>query len=840
MTSFWQDVRYALRGMLQSPGLTAVAVLSLALGIGANTAIFSFVNSLILKTLPVQNPGATVWFGPGDAAGNSDGFPDSDMNLFSYTMYRDFASRNQVFSGVAAVNSWQFHLYGTVERAGQLEPFKAQLVSGTYFNVLGVKPVLGRVLTDADDQVLGGHPVAVISYGWWNNRFSQDPAVIGKTFEIGSALYTIIGVAPRGFFGTTVGDPADMWIPLQMADAIAQGPHKLNDKFYRSLDVFARLKPGISLAEANANVNTVLKGLLQEYAGTHPSQERLADIQKAHIQLQSAATGKSMLRHEFADPLWMLMMIVVIVLLVACANIANLLLARGTMRQREFAVRTALGASRTRLVRQLLTESLLLAVAGGAIGVLLAAWVSEVLLKMASTGLDVIPVNVSPDSRVLGFTFLLALFTVLLFGVVPALRAARIAPTEALAGGRSGTSGLRRSPLGNAIIVAQVSLSLVLLIGAGLFIRSIVNMTNVVTGFNKQNMLLFTLEPHATDFTDEPRLAELYRQITIRVNAVPGVRSSSFSIFTFNHGAWTERVWPENSTAATKESVNGSFNAVGSGYFDALGLPILEGRGIGDQDTATSPKVAVINETMAHKLFSGKSGVGKRFGMGGADDPKDIEVIGVVRDAKYLSLSEPPQAFAYFPYTQYEPAWGIGLYLSAFNVRVSGNPATTASAIRHAIAEVNPNVPITAVETLEERVDDSIVYPRLVAQVSGFFGILAVFLACIGIYGLMSFAVNRRTNEIGIRMALGAAQTDVLRMVMGDVLILAAIGVVIGVPLAMMSDRWAASLLFGIKPTDPLTIVASTTLLLGIACLAGYMPARRAAKVDPMVALRYE
>jgi predicted permease len=491
-------------------------------------------------------------------------------------------------------------------------------------------------------------------------------------------------------------------------------------------------------------------------------------------------------------------------------------------------------------VRQLLTESLLLAGAGGAIGVLLAAWVSEVLLKMASTGLEVIPVNVSPDSRVLGFTFLLALFTVLLFGVVPALRAARIAPTEALAGGRSGTSGLRRSPLGNAIIVAQVSLSLVLLIGAGLFIRSIVNMTNVVTGFNKQNMLLFTLEPHATDFTDEPRLAELYRQITIRVNAVPGVRSSSFSIFTFNHGAWTERVWPENSTAATKESVNGSFNAVGSGYFDALGLPILEGRGIGDQDTATSPKVAVINETMAHNLFSGKSAVGKRFGMGGADDPKDIEVIGVVRDAKYLSLSEPPQAFAYFPYTQYEPAWGIGLYLSVFNVRFSGNPVTTASAIRHAIAEVNPNVPITAVETLEERVDDSIVYPRLVAQVSGFFGILAVFLACIGIYGLMSFAVNRRTNEIGIRMALGAAQTDVLRMVMGDVLILAAIGVVIGVPLAMMSDRWAASLLFGIKPTDPLTIVASTTLLLGIACLAGYMPARRAAKVDPMVALRYE
>jgi MacB-like periplasmic core domain/FtsX-like permease family len=372
MNSFWQDLRYGLRGMQRSPGLTAVAVLSLALGIGANTAIFSFVNALILKMLPVQNPKALVWFGPGDAQGNSGGFPDGDMNLFSYLMYRDIAQRNQVFSGVAAVSSWQFGLNGIVEPSGHLEPMKTQLVSGTHFNVLGVNPILGRTLTEADDQVLGGQAVAVISYAWWTTRFARDPGVVGKNLEISDTLYTIIGLAPRGFFGATVGDSPDMWIPLEMMDAISRGPHKLNDRFYEALDMFARLKPGVSVAAADAGVNATLKALLEEYAGAQPSQEHLTDIQKAHIDLRPAATGKSLLRHEFADPLWALRAIVGIVLLVACADIANSLLARGTMRQREIAVRVALGAGRGRLFRQLLTESLLLAAVGGAMGVVLA------------------------------------------------------------------------------------------------------------------------------------------------------------------------------------------------------------------------------------------------------------------------------------------------------------------------------------------------------------------------------------------------------------------------------------------------------------------------------------
>jgi len=394
--------------------------------------------------------------------------------------------------------------------------------------------------------------------------------------------------------------------------------------------------------------------------------------------------------------------------------------------------------------------------------------------------------------------------------------------------------------LGKSLIVAQVSLSLVLLIGAGLFVRSIVKLVQVDTGFNKQNVLLFNLETHATGLTDEPRLAQLYRQITDRVNRVPGVEVSSFSIFTFNHGAWHEGAWPDRVSGAAKEGVAASYNAIGPGYFAALGLPILEGRAISGQDTASSPRVAVINETMARKLFPGASPVGKRFGIGEQTDPRDIEVIGVARDAKYTSLDQPPEAAAYFPYTQYKPEWGIGLYLSHLNVRCSGDPKSIVASVRQAIIETNPRMPIISVETLEQRVYDSMVGRRLIAQLSAFFGILAVFLACIGIYGLMSFAVNRRTNEIGIRMALGAAQTEVLCMVMREVLMLVGIGLAIGIPAALASDRWAASLLFGVKPTDLATLAGASLVLLGVAAFAGYLPARRAAKVDPMVALRYE
>ncbi|HKS80795.1 MAG TPA: ABC transporter permease [Candidatus Acidoferrales bacterium] len=839
MGKLLQDIRYGLRGLLRSPGITAVAVLSLALGIGANSAIFSFVDALLLKSLPVHDPHSLVFFGPANGSGNSDGFPDDSMNLFSYAIYREMAEKNQVFSGVAAVSSYSFDVHGTLENSAELEGLSVQMVSGTFFQVLGLKPLMGRLFTDADDQVLGGHPIAVISYDWWTSRFAQDPAILGKTFRIDDTIYTIIGVAPRGFAGTTVGEQQDAWVPLQMADVMSQGPHKLNDKYYRWLDIIARRKPGVSVATARVNVNVVLKEILQEYAGSQPSAERLQDIQKANIELTPAAAGKSLLREQFADPLWILMGIVALVLLISCANIANLLLARGTVRQREIAVRMALGAGRGRLVRQFLTESLVLGGIGGAMGIVFSAWATQALLEMVSPKGDLISLDVAPNGRVLAFTLLISTATVLLFGIIPALRTSNVAPNSSLASGRSAAAGARRGVLGKALIVGQVALSLVLLIGAGLFVRSLINLAHVNPGFQTQNVLEFGMDSRASGFTDEAHMGNFYREVEERTNAIPGVKASSFTIFVFNQGSWNEDAWPEDTTTLPRVQ-NTIFNAVGPGYFATLGLPVLEGRALGPEDTANSPRVAVINETMERRFFSGVSPIGKRIGIGDATSPRNIEIVGVVRNSKFLNLEEDNQSIAYFPYTQYVPDWGIGLYLGHLQVRYAGDAQTVIAGVRAAVSAVNARVPIVRVETLEDRVDNSVASRRLVAQLSGFFGLLAVFLACIGIFGLMSFAVTRRTNEIGIRMALGANRANVVGMVMREVLILVGIGVAIGIPAALACDRWAASMLFGLKPTDPATMTAATTLLLAIALLAGYLPARRAAKVDPMVALRYE
>jgi predicted permease len=835
-----QDLRYGLRQLRRNPGFTAVAVLTLALGIGANTAIYSFIDALVLRMLPVRHPQDLVLFGPGDQSGNSDNFPDSEMHLFSYPIYREIQRKNRVFSGVAAFGSNEAGLHGTVGASRELETMEVELVSGTYFEVLGVNPFLGRLLTDADDQTLGEHPVAVMSYGWWNSRFSRDPAILGKILTIGPTVYTIIGVTPPKFFGTTVGRSPDLWIPLQMHDLIDTGPHKIGDKFYRSLDVIARLTPGVTRAQAAANVNLVLKNILHEYAGSELSPEQLQHIRKAHITLYSAATGNSLLREHFSKPLWMLMAIVGLVLLIACANIANLLLARATERQREIAVRMAMGAGRTRLIRQLLTESVLLAGAGGILGILFAEWACPFLLAVFSRTQHVLALDVSLDIPVFTFTTLVSLGCAILFGILPALRSTQVELTPALKGGRGAMRAYDRSLTGRALIVSQAALSLVLLVGAGLFVRSLITLANVNAGFNKQGVLLFRVDPSATGYTDGFRLANMYRQIEQRVDALPGVRASSFSIFAFHQGSWDDSAWAEGYAAAPGSQHDASFNAVGPGYFAAMGLPILAGRGFGPQDTAASPRVAVINETMARRFFSGGSPVGKRFGMSGPEHSNDIEVVGVVRDAKYYALDEAPEAFAYYPYTQYTPHWGIGLYLREFEVRYSGDPQAVAPAVRRAMSEVTRNLPIGNVQTLADQVDASITVRRLVAELSAFFGLLAVFLACIGIYGLTSYAVSRRTNEIGIRMALGAEKSDVLRMVVGQGLRLALIGAGIGIVGALALTRFLASLLYGVTPTDPLTFVAVSLILIAVALVACYIPARRAAKVDPMVALRYE
>ena len=726
-------------------------------------------------------------------------------------------------------------MHGAVAGRLNLEPMNVQLVSGTYFPMLGVKPILGRAFTEAEDEHAGGHPVAMVSYSWWKRRFNCDPAVVGKTLKLGSTIYTIIGVASPEFFGTRVGESPDLWIPLSMDKQVSPGWNGLDNKWFQSLYILARLKPGVSQQQAQANVNLLARQIWHEYLGPVLSKQQQEDLEHARIQLTPAARGLSRLRFQFSLPLQILMAVVGLVLLIACANIANLLLARATTRQREIAVRMAIGAGRTRLIRQMLTESLLLALLGGALGVMFASWASDALLAMVSAGPERLPLNVTPDARVLAFTLLLSLGTALLFGIAPALRATRVDLSPSLKEGRGMAAVASRSPLAKALIVSQVALSLVLLIAAGLFLRSLVNLANLDAGFNKDNVLLFAIDPVDVGYKEDARLVNLYQQIEQRVTALPGVRAASISFFTFNQGAWTDPVSVRGRTPTREDDEEVNHNVVGPRYFATMGIPLLVGRVFGPQDTERSPKVAVINETMARRFFPDGSPIGRRFGIG--DDPKhsdDIEVVGVVKDAKYESLRERMRPAAYYPYTQ-----RIGYYYD-FEVRYSGDPQAIISAVRRAVGEADRSLPITYGNTLARQVDRSITSQTLVAQLSTFFGVLAVFLACIGIYGLMSYAVSRRTNEIGVRLALGARRSSLLWMVMRESLTLVMIGLVAGLGAALAATRVVASQLYGLKPHDPTTVAVAMCLLLAVAAFASFVPARRASQVDPMAALRYE
>jgi predicted permease len=840
MNALIQDIRYAIRMLCKSPGFAAVAILTLALGIGANTAIFSLMNAVMLRELPVAHPNQLVLFGDARQGGSDDAF--ANTRIYSYPFYRELRARNQSFSEVSAALSVPFDgTHGAIDNSANLETINAQLVSGTYFSMLGVKPVLGRTFTAAEDAPAGAHAVAVISDSWWKRRFNRDPGVVGKTITFRARVYTIIGVAPPGFFGTTVGQSPDVWLPLSMEAQISPGWNGLDDQTFQSLYVFARLKPGVTPTQAQAEVNTLAQQLWRAQAGaslTHEQQERL---QRASIELTSAARGISRLRSRFTFPLEVLMVVVALVLLIACANIANLLLARATTRQREIAVRMAIGAGRSRLVQQMLTENLLLALIGGALGIWFASWTSGALLAMVSGGTEPLPLNVAPDARILAFTLLVCVATVLLFGIAPALRATRVELTGALKEGKGSDAAGGRRAMANALIVSQVALSLVLLIGAGLFLRSISNLENVPTGFNKENVLLFGVDPNAVGYKEDARLVNLYQALEQRIATEPGVRSASVSFFTFNEGEWDDPVTVFGSSPAPGIENDVIENVVGQGYFSTMGIPLLAGRTFGPQDTATSPKVAVINETMARNYFPGISPIGRRFALPHdvsaakeGNNDAGIEVVGVVKDAKYISLREQPQAAAYYPYTQ-----GTQFYYD-LEVRYSGNARPIVNEVRQAASEIDPRLPVAYQSTLSEKVDESIAGQSLVSTLSAFFGLLAAFLACIGIYGVMSYAVSRRTREIGIRMAIGAERSDVLRMVMGEVGKLVTIGLAIGIPAALAADRWATSLLFGLKPTDPLTLASATVLLLLVALFAGYLPARRATKVDPMIALRYE
>ena len=834
LETFLQDAGYGMRSMLRTPAITFVALLSLALGIGANTAIFSFLDALMLRSLPVRTPKQLVKLGDRDASGITDSF--AATQLYSYPFYRQFQQKNAVFSDTASYYSMTNHVHGFIDDRKDPELINVQTVSGTYFQTLGVESQLGRVLNENDDASEGDHPVAVISNGFWKRRFASDPSILGHRLKLGTTVFEIVGVTPPEFFGTQVGESPDAFAPLSMSAVIPPGWGGYKDNFKESLYIIARLKPGVSVDQATANVNILFRQILLGFPDAKLNQENLSRLNKSHVTLKSLERGLSYLRRAYSEPLQVLMVIVALVLLIACANIANLLLARSTARARELAVRQALGAARTRIMRQLLTESLLLAFAGGALGIGFAAAANRILLTMIPHGQGTVPLDVSLNLRLLGFTFAVTVCTAVLFGTLPSLRATRVQLTESLKSGSGAAPAAARSPLGRILVATQVALSLVLMVGACLFLRTLINLSHAGMGFNKENVLRMDIDYTLTGYKDDdPRLKLMYNQIEARVNALPGIEAASFSAFTFNEGSWNSMIFVPGMPIDRHVSV--PHNIIGNGYFQTMQIPLIAGRAFSPQDTATSQRVAIISESIAHKYFPASSPIGRTYSIGSpdaGDTAMQVLVVGIARDVKFDDIQEPPAYIDYLPYSQRE--WGFG----DFEVRYKGDFSATSAEVQQAIHGIDRNLPITNVMTMDELVARSYANQAIIAELSAFFGLVAVFLSCIGLYGLMSYLVGRRTGEIGIRMALGADRSQVGWQVMREIAVLVLAGIAVGLPVTLAGSRLVSDMLYGLKGTDPLSIAGAVFLLVSAGLVAGYIPARRASRINPLSALRYE
>ena len=830
----FQDLRYGARMLLKNKAFTFVAVLSLALGIGANTAIFSLLDAVLLKMLPVKTPEQLVFL---ERSGVPQG-PKRSSNL-SYAFFEQLRAQHEALAGVCTFASSP---RVNVAVDGQAEVADVQRVSGSFFALLGVNALLGRTITEEDDKVPGGHPVVVISHHYWQRRFARDPAIVGKTIVVNGHPFTIIGVTPPDFFGVTVGEAPALWAPTMMYAQIMPGS-SIEEFFNNPLQfVLARLMPEVTEQQASA----VLTGLLQQsLLGERSSQlslEKQQSLQQQGIGLTPASQGLSSLRAQFSEPLRILMAVVGLVLLIACANVANLLLARATARRNEIAVRLALGASRLRLIRQLLTESILLALAGGVLGLLLAWWGSDLLLTLVGSGRNPIFLKLTLDARVLGFTTAASLLAGILFGLAPALRATGVELTPALKDSARSSGGSSRLGLGKMLVVAQVAFSLLLLIGAGLFVRSLEKLKSLDAGFKRENVLLVSTDPLMIGYQGR-QIAELYQRLLGRIKAIPGVRSASLS----RHGLLSEYASagsvyiqgraprPDENTLLQGGKNTPHFCDVGPEYFETVGMTILRGRSFTAQDDENAPKVAVVNETFARYYFGDEDPIGRRFGIGPGGSSQ-IEIVGVVKDTKYNSLREPALLTYYIPYFQYAGFWRD----TTFQIRTAADPTRIIAAVQQAVREVEANLPLFNVKTLATQVDESLVQERLIGTVSSFFGLLSLLLAAIGLYGVMAYSVSQRTHEIGVRMALGAQRGDVLSMVLTQGMKLVLLGVGLGLAVSLAGTRIIASQLFGITPTDLVTFVGVPFLLLIVAVLACFLPAQRATRVDPLVALRYE
>ena len=831
MHTLIQDLRYGVRVLLKNPGFTLVAVISLALGIGANAAIFQLLNAVRLKALPVKAPAELAEIRIEDMEGARGNFT-SPYNSVTNPIWEQIRDHQQSFSGIATWCNWRFNL----AQGGEMRPAKGLLVNGDFFNVLGLPPVKGRVFSAADDVRGCGNPGVVISNSFWRREYGGDPNVIGRKITLATHPLEIIGITPPTFFGLEVGQTFDLALPICAEALIAGKNSQLDAGTVWWLMMTGRLKPGVTLDQATAQLRSMSPGVFGSTVAANYPPVSVEKYRNFKLQAVPGSAGYSMLRENYERPLWLLLAIAGLVLLIACANLANLLLARATAREREMAVRQAVGASRWRLIRQLLVESLVLAVSGTALGALLAQGLSQFLVRFISTTADQIFLDLNPDWRLLGFASLVGALTCVLFGLAPAVRATNIEPAAAMkSAGRSLTAGRERFSLRRALVVLQVALSLVLVAGALLFSRSLNKLLNVETGFRQDGVLITRAAFGRLNLPPERRLP--FRQEMLdRVKAIPGVSSAAETNMLPLSGSSTGNRYWLNSQDSSR-SLNANSMDVGPGYFKTLGTPVVAGRDFDEHDTPTSTKVAIINETLAQKLLNGANPIGQQLRREATpfDPETTFEIVGVVKNTKYEDLREEFRPIVFLAGGQDgEPAPA-----TEFVIRSNLTQAEITAAVKRELVQVNPGVNLTFYG-FKQMIEESLLRDRLMATLSGFFGVLALLLASIGLYGILSYRVVSRTREIGIRMALGAQRREVLTMVLREAVVLVLIGVVVGLPIVFAVTRFASAMLFGLKPTDPLSLGLAALSSLVVAIVAGYLPARRATKVNPLVALRYE
>jgi predicted permease len=833
MTLPTHDIRLAVRGLRRSPLFAIVAILSLGLGIGANTAIFTLIDQILLRKLPVKNPEELVMlYQEGPHNGSNMG-----LRAHSYPIYHEYQTRAEPLSEVVCRRL----IETSVSIDNQTERLAAEMVSGNFFTMLGVKPAVGRVFTsEEDDRVYRGHPVVVLGYDYWMRRFNGDPTVVGRKILVNNYPMTIVGVSAQGFAGLDPSRAPQIRVPMLMKQVMApewDWLHMDNERA-RWVQVFARLKPGWTIESAQAP----LQGLftqIRAYEMTLPRAKEWSPFARERfmqgkLKIESAAIGYSGLRNDFSTPLLVLMCMVGLVLLIACANVANLLIARAFARQREIAVRLSIGATRRQLVRQLLTESLVLSLAGGVLGVFLSVALTRGLIAFVPAEGAPILIQPTPDLRILTFTLVLTLATGIVFGLLPALRASRPDPWTTLkdtVGALAGSGGslfLRKG-----LVAAQVALSFLLLFGSGLFVRSLQNLQATDTGLVLDNLVTFQLSPALSGYDDE-RAGGFYEQLLDRLRALPGVGSAGTAMVPLLSGnEWDNSMSVEGYQAKDGEDMQMFMNGVSPGYFGAMRIPFLEGRDFTRLDAKKQATVAIVNRRFAEHFFPGKSAIGKRIGSGGGPKSKlNIEIVGVVANSLYEGPREGIHRQVFVPH------WGRNS--AAFYVRTQDASASTYSMIRNEVKQLDASMPVYEMKTLEAQLDETLLTDRLIATLSAAFGFLATVLASIGLYGVMAFVVTRRQKELGLRLALGAERRSVLWIVMKEVLLLLMIGLAVGVPAAIGLGRYVSSQLYGITPNDPWIASTTVILLALVSAAAGMIPAHRASRIDPILALRYE